>query len=375
MAENANQHYVPQFYFKLFNGGARQICVLLTKDGRIALSAPIKGQCARSKFYGTVKIEKELSELESLHAAALRALVETATTDDLTKWSHDHFPWLLQAIAVQRSRTMLEVEKVTPAMQGMFLHMFKEYVKRTRPSEEADEIVGAIERGEVEITRNPSVTVCQQISAAIQSAALLADLQPRVLRNQTDYPFMFSDSPVVFYNSYYRNITNRGVLGFQTPGLQIFVPLTPTLRLMMFDPTVYTGSCLARPFCEVIARADVSQLNALQLHHSRQAVYFASHAHAEYVEELYKAHKPHLIKPESSFRVRKDLLVERDPGGGEIMHAFEPRLNHSLSLSFIHCAPVSPRDYVFRHRSREVVEACLQCRADNGDDEAENHLV
>ena len=54
MAENANQHYVPQFYFKLFNSGKRQISVLLTKDGRIVLYAPIKGQCAQWPFTGVV---------------------------------------------------------------------------------------------------------------------------------------------------------------------------------------------------------------------------------------------------------------------------------------------------------------------------------
>ena len=50
MAANASHHYVPQFYFKLFNGGERLISVLLTKDGRIIPRASIKGQCTRHKF-------------------------------------------------------------------------------------------------------------------------------------------------------------------------------------------------------------------------------------------------------------------------------------------------------------------------------------
>ena len=148
MAANASHHYVPQFYFKLFNGGERLISVLLTKDGRIIPRASIKGQCARHKFYGTAEIEKDFSKLENLHSAALHSLVAVATTSDLTKWSQEHYPWLLQAIAFQRARTMLEVEKEFPAMSSMLLYLFKEYSERTQPPEKANEIVGSIDRGE-----------------------------------------------------------------------------------------------------------------------------------------------------------------------------------------------------------------------------------
>jgi len=355
MAENISHHYVPQFYFKLFTGGSRQICILLLEEGRIVPSAPIKGQCARNWFYGTVEIEREFSKLEGLHAAALRALVEAATTDDWPKWSQDHYPWLLQALVFQRARTMLEVEKVAPAMMAMHLRMFKEYIQATRPTDEANEIISAIDGGLLEFRKNPTVTVFQQLQAALESAALLTDMQTCIIRNHTDFPFVFSDSPVVFYNSYCRNITDRGVLGYQTPGLQIFLPLTSSLQLMMFDPAVYSGRCCNGPCCDVVERSDVSNLNVLQLQHSRQAVYFADPDDAEYVRSLYEAHKPCLVKPEAVFRVRNDLQVKGEPDGGEIMHSFEPQLNYNLSLSFIGCAPVAPRDYVFRHRSPALV--------------------
>src|SRR6185312_1508132 len=128
MAENANQHYVPKFYFKLFNGGEPRINALLTKDGRIVRSAPIKGQCARNMFYGSVEIEKEFSRLEGSHASALRALVEVGTTGDTTKFSKEQIPSLLQAIAFQRARTMLELEKNAPAMESFLLHAFTEFL-------------------------------------------------------------------------------------------------------------------------------------------------------------------------------------------------------------------------------------------------------
>jgi hypothetical protein len=354
MAGHINQHYVPQFYFKLFTSGRNHVCTLFTDDGRFVPAAQIKGQCARDLFYGSVEIEKAFSQLEGQHAEALRALIDVAATGDATKFSEEHFGWLLQAVVFQRSRTLLEVEKESPAHKAMFLHAFFEFVRRTKPPEEAEMLLGAIQRGEVEIVENPVATVLRQIEVALENAALLADLGFVILRNHTDYPFIFSDSPAVFYNSDYRNVTDRGVLGYQTPGLQIFLPLTPRFQLMMFDPAVYAGRCLGGPCCEVNDRGDVSRLNALQMYHSRQAVYFADKTDAEYVRELRVAHKARIVKPESVFRVRKDLFVDGE-AGVEIMQTFEPHLGYRLSLSFVECEPVARRDYVFHRRSPELV--------------------
>src|SRR6202041_3012827 len=97
--------------------------------------------------------EKGFSQLEGLHSAALRAMIAVATTSDLSKWSFEHMPWLLQAIAFQRARTMLEVEKEAPAMQALMLHMFAEWVRKTMTAEKAAEIIGPIESGEVVVSQ------------------------------------------------------------------------------------------------------------------------------------------------------------------------------------------------------------------------------
>src|ERR1700722_14698978 len=101
MAGNINQHYVPQFYFKLFTGGGSHICALFTNEGRVIPAAQIKGQCARDLFYGSVEIEKAFSQLEGQHAEALRSLINLATTDDQTKFTWHNFLMLLQAIVFQ----------------------------------------------------------------------------------------------------------------------------------------------------------------------------------------------------------------------------------------------------------------------------------
>lgn len=332
--------------------------------------AAIKGQCARHKFYGSAEIENLFSRLEGLHASCLQALVRAGNSGDINEFSFDHFPWLMQAIVFQRARTMLEVEKTFPAVEAMILKMFKEHLLHTLPPERIDEYVGAIDRGEVRITEEPTSTVFRQITVALESATLLVDLQPRLVRNYSDYPFVFSDSPVVFYNQYYQHITDRGVLGLQTPGLMIFYPLTPQLQLMMIDPEAYTGTFANGPFCDITDRSDVSHLNALQMHHSSSAIYFADISDAEYVEALFQTHAPRIVKPQATFRVRTDVLVDGKPSDGEVMHAFEPQLNHNLSLSFVDCTPVMPEGVSFRHRSPEIVEEHKRLHPSSYEDDA-----
>lgn len=365
MSENKNHHYVPQFYFKFFSDDKKRICLLLTKDGRVIESAPIKGQCARNMFYGTVEAEKTLSQIEGQHAHVFRALIDGAIKGNLENWTDEHFTWLIQAISVQKSRTILEVNKVAPAQSAMLLHAFQSYLETILPPDEVAEFATAVKNGQATVTESPTVTVLRQLSISREMSMLLLDMEVRVLRNHTEYPFIFSDSPVVFYNSYYRKITDHGVLGCQTPGLQIFLPLTPTLHLMLFDPHVYFGECERGPFIEITKPSDISHLNALQLHHSHEAVYFSNHRHVDYVSQLYSAHKPLMVKPQSEFRVRTDLLTVEKQSKGEFSQDFEPHLNHGLSLSFMGCDVIDPRDFVFRHRTPELVESHKNIYADD----------
>ncbi len=78
MADRANQHFVPQFFFKMFNGNRRYIHVLMRTNGAVHLNAPIKGQCARHNFYGSQEIESFFSTLEGRSAKAFRHVVDFA---------------------------------------------------------------------------------------------------------------------------------------------------------------------------------------------------------------------------------------------------------------------------------------------------------
>jgi Protein of unknown function (DUF4238) len=69
-------------------------------------------------------------------------------------------------------------------------------------------------------------------------ASLLADLTLTLIRNDSDTPFIASDTPVVLHNRLYEG-QSVSVAGYANVGLQLFLPLGPRLTLFGFDGAAY----------------------------------------------------------------------------------------------------------------------------------------
>lgn len=363
MSNGLNQHFVPKFYFRLFTRGEKWIHLLRKGEDRISLEAPIKGECARHKFYGDPKIEHLFSKVEGQHSTVLRHLRDFAWQSSPPIRPAD-LARLHEAVLFQRSRTELEVEKNWPATQAFLLETFKEFVRRDPRIENPTMLLEEVEHGNIEFTQPTHERVALLIAAAIENAVLISDLDFHLLRNQTEYPFLFGDSPVVFCNTYYRNVTHRGVLGLTTPGLQIFFPLDSRTLLLMLDDQVYGGRSREPLIVDVHERCDVSQLNALQIHHSIDTVYFAEAGDRHYVSDLWDAHKHAVVPPKDRLEKRKGWLVNGKPVDEVLYQIFEPHLNIRLALSFIDCTPIPGSEYRFQRRSPELYQESKQKRHD-----------
>jgi hypothetical protein len=347
---------VPKFYFRLFTRGDRRIHLLHKKDERILLNASIKGQCARHRFYGPEEVEALFIPLEDQQSVALRQIRDLAWSPAPALLEPHHLARVWEAVLLQRARTELEIEKRSAAREALFLEMFTEYLKRKPGIENREAILEYVQCGHFRITLEPQPVVARSIATALKSVPLISDLGFYVLRNQTDFPFLFGDSPVVFCNTYYQNVTHRGVLRLQTPGLQIFYPIDSRTMLLLLDDQVY-GARYPRPLViDVDKRCDASQLNALQLHHSLHTVYFADARDQEYVADLWEAHKRAIRQPKDRIEKRKEWLVDGQRVDDGLFHTFEPHLNIKLSLSFIECVPIDPTKYTFRRRSPELYQ-------------------
>jgi hypothetical protein len=340
----------------MFTGGSQYIHILLNVHGRIIKNASIKGQCAKSRFYGTNNIEMIFSQLEANHSKALRQIIDQAWSPQPEQFESKHLAWLWEAILFQHARTELQIKKTAPAIGAFWMELFKDHLKRKADSDFYSKFIKEVKDGHVTISEPPQATSLRSIEIAMEGRLLISDLDLHILRNFSDYPFVFSDSPVVFCNTYYQNVTNRGVLGLQTPGLQIFYPLDSATMVMLSDDNVYKGNQLKSIFIDITERSDISQLNAIQLHHSMNTIYFAYADDEEYITSLWWAHKNRIIPPKIDFRMREGWLVDGKPPEGTLYQIYEPQLNIKLDLSFIECAPAKAKDFKFRRRNPELVE-------------------
>lgn len=353
MMSQANQHYVPQYYFRNFSDNGKHVCVLLRDNGKIIPSAPFRHQCSRRNFYGSQELEKALSGLEGQHAVATRMALKIAAEGGSSQISIEFLFRFLQAIMFQRGRTALEIQKSTEAKCKMHLAAFRHYIKHGG-GENCEKILQAIDDGKAIVSEEPHANVVESIGVFLSTTIGITDLHLCFLRNKTDYPFVFSDAPVVFYNIWARKVQNRGVLGVQCPGLQIFYPLSPNVTAMLIDADRYDGPWSENIVLDLHYRADVSQLNALQVHHAMSSIYFSNPGDAQYVRDLWSTHRPRLEKLQNIYTDKSDFWINGKPPQGELMHMFEPQINHPLSLSFVDYQPITEQEYVYQPRDPEI---------------------
>ncbi len=123
---------------------------------------------------------------------------------------------------------------------------------------------------------------------------------------------------------------------------------------MFVDSDVYDGAYLNSTRVDVTHTSDVSQLNALQLHHSSQAVYFTNADESAYVHALWTKHRGKLTDIKSNLKIRRGWRVDGEPID-ELYHLFDPQIPHRFDPSFILCRPIEATRFRFRHRSPELV--------------------
>lgn len=344
MSEKKNQHYVPRYYFRYFSGDGKRVSLLSVRNGKTIKNAPIKSQCSKDYFYGEKEIEETLEGLENEHREALNKLKSSL---NFTELSEDEYCLILQAVLFQRARTLAGREKrKRPQDKLARLYMEVEINNDTSLSEEEKtqqrESLGSLEA-------NPKHYQGLEMIHSIQGVEYIIDMIPLLLINRTNHPFVFSDAPVVAFNNHQMNVKLRGVLGYQTPGLQLFYPLCDKVVLLLLDPAVYEVHGEISLKVEIRNNKDIDQINKLQIHNAFQSVYFSDHKYAEYVKRLWNEERISLIKMEDRFIEAPGYDQDGKPIG-DIIHVYEPLLPFRLNLSFLKFDVVGDEGYKFARR-------------------------
>ena len=260
MASKRKHHYVPQFYLRLFQSAPKRIHLYDLGSMEPRRSIGIRGQCYGQYFHGKDGyLEDELAEAERILSRTLQRVVESQQLP--LQGSEDH-RGLLAFAGLQQLRTQKRVAG------------FGRIVDKT------DKI---IERASGNIDDAPANLVPKHTDLVMTSLSML----PEVLQSMDDLKshlvvsrhegFITSDAPVYIYNQYCEGISDRGVTSLTGRGLQMFLPLSPSLMLILYDGGTYKIRSSAERSSGRSIRGDVSdigQLNLLQLLSAERNVYF-----------------------------------------------------------------------------------------------------
>lgn len=346
MAEDANQHFVPQFYFRYFSEDERSIHLVLRSSGRFVPTASIKGQASRRYYYGDAEAERQLKIVDGIYS---QALGEIRNASNFFDCSEDTRLCFYQCLMLQRSRTVAARTAGQPMADRLMQLQLEVAINNdeTLDDEKRQELLEALPH----VAADAKQTQALHMSEAVKISEALSDLVPIYLENRTSRPFIFSDAPVVFLNLHYRDVRLRGVLGADTPGLMILYPLGPSRAILLLDGSTYGLKGKFFPSKVLRELRDVMEINKLQIHSASSAIYFGSTAYAGYVQELWRQER-HRLSNNAGRVVEAPAADHRgELTGNEIMHSYQPQLNFMPNLSFLRYSRHGDDKYVFSRRS------------------------
>jgi len=112
----------------------------------------------------------------------------------------------------------------------------------------------------------------------------LEDLKFHLLVNKTEHEFIISDHPVTQYNWLYRELEHHGVGSLMAKGVQLYLPISPTLCLCAYDSVSYKFGTRKTSISEINNIDDIDWLNDLQIRSSNSIIGYSSSRMQKYIE-------------------------------------------------------------------------------------------
>lgn len=305
--QKKNQHYVPKFYLRHFScyGNKTQIGIFNLKNKRYIPSGPLKHQGSRNFFYGyDGVVEESLSEIEGKFSTVIKEILANRRIPD--RDSESYF-YLLFFVAITDLRNPVVIDKAIKSNEVQ-----KQRLLELQPDMDVTKFVP-------EITHEDAVGY--SLSSAEHVIKIIKDLKVKLIFNKTTRPFITSDFPVVKYNQFleFRNWAH-GKTGYGHIGLQILLPLTPEVAIILYDPAIYKIGNKKDEYLDVTNSDDIDQINMLQFVNCIDTIFFQQDASEVYIRNLQagtsrfqKANQvtselSYMIKPNEPRPTRKNLL-------------------------------------------------------------------
>lgn len=321
MVENKNQHYVPKFYFRLFSENRKSICTYVISNNSFIEHATIKGQCSKDYFYSkNTEIEKTFSWLEGLANTKIKLIIQNKSLSCLSNQEVEH---LKSHILFQHGRTKFAKDRENDMANYMF-DLLKP--KIYSDAKEAGEKISWESIKGAKIKLNFSYT----LFASMISGILLIDLNICLLENKSKIDFIFSDNPVVFFNSFFNEKYSYGTTGIASTGLQIFYPISSKFMLFLYDPLFYDIKS-----SRIYKNKDIQRLNGLQILNCDNNIYFENYNMKKKVFERFNQLKSKIPKEKNEYEIMGNRIAE-DGTYRELLRTSAPKIHYNLEkLSFL----------------------------------------
>lgn len=336
-------HFVPQLYLRAFSENKKQVRLYNFARSQYVPNAPIKTQCSRRKFHAFAPgLEQELSRMEGAWAQAIRSILDRGAPPERYK---DEWDFLIEFVAYQRARTT----RAAAGVNDLADNLFKAQVRSHPAFKDADfDKMKLVNKNAVAFTLRLVHLFC----------VYAQDLGMHLFFNESPTEFLTSDDPVVAHNQYCEGV-NQGCLGWNCVGLQLFLPLSPSATLLLYDTSVYKveGSRAGRQTTSLTDSSHVEQFNSLQALNALENVYFMN----EPPQNLWRFMETMRLKRPGSRAVFEESAPKRLSSGdiGKTIHTYEAMLPVRLTLPQISIrrrarrVPLEQRANLLRHHSKE----------------------
>lgn len=228
------QHYVPQFYLRRFSEDSTMISFYKLSDGTYRRSVPIDSIMFENWLYDDDDhIEDLLTKAESVWNHAIESQLEILEDGNEDKAGRlasqgDKQIQILHFIGCSLTRTAGSLA----AMQGLTTAMVED-LKKSTPAFDPKKSEQLSRYDD----RYSHVGVMLEIGKEL--AAHLLDLSWVYLINESGMRFITSDNPVSPIDTYYSVRGLRNGYGLGASGIQVFVPLSSKVCLVLLDGEVY----------------------------------------------------------------------------------------------------------------------------------------
>lgn len=306
------QHYVPQFLLRQFGNAKEQVFVFNKRTGKV-FQTHARNIAAEKNFYdfnikgSDVTLEKSLGELEGKTQEILRVIIEKQSLGQLKR---KHRTLLSSFIATQLVRT----RATRNIMQELGNSLAAEFLRRAAGDAEQLKAVDDFIGPPIDENRRAMEHARLISKASVEFAPMIREKTWWLGRTTKQNPFVIGDHPIGLQNSLMRMMhpdSPRGTLGLRSPGVEIYLPLSPTLTLIMVDDAVTDRLLQA---ARVIPRIHAPEVHELRTAIKKGTPVEMNPANVDNMNSLQIIGSESFVFASTDDFVLAKLIVEENPG-------------------------------------------------------------